>query len=68
MSNNEDLKDKEKNRHDMDEVSAITQELSDTFSEVQDSVVNYAKENPLKTMGFSLLAGIIIAQLLRSRK
>ena len=70
MSTNPNLQDNENNNQDpdMDDVSALTQELSNKFSEVQDRIAHYAKENPIKTIGFSLLAGVIIAQLLRSKK
>ena len=66
MSTNQELGDK--NTREMDEIAALTQELSNTFAEIQDNVINFAKENPVKTMGLSLLAGAIIAQLFRPRK
>lgn len=58
-----------------DEIKQVKEMLSDTthdfeakLNEVRDEVVNYTKKNPLKTIGFSLLAGVILSQIFRSRK
>lgn len=38
------------------------------FTEIEEEVVKYAKHNPLKTMGISVLAGVVIAQILHLHK
>lgn len=38
------------------------------FVDVEENVEKYAKANPWKTMGFSLLAGVIVSQILHLRK
>jgi ElaB/YqjD/DUF883 family membrane-anchored ribosome-binding protein len=43
-------------------------EAKDKLVEVEKNVTTYTKANPLKAMGFSLLAGAVIGQLLRLRK
>lgn len=38
------------------------------FNDVEESMEKYAKANPWKTMGFSVLAGVVVAKLLHLRK
>lgn len=40
----------------------------DKSTEVGNKVTDYARENPLKTIGISLAVGAILAKLIRSRK
>ncbi len=40
-------------------------EIKDRSSELQENVVTYVKENPVKSVGFALLAGIVAAVLLK---
>lgn len=49
-------------------IIASPEEIRDKLTEMQDTIVSYAKENPLKVMGFSLLAGALLAQVFRVRK
>jgi ElaB/YqjD/DUF883 family membrane-anchored ribosome-binding protein len=48
--------------------SKIAQEVEEQLTEMRTSVVNYVKKNPFKAIGMSLLAGAIVAQLLRKNK
>lgn len=48
-------------------ISGAAQEVKDKISTVPQNMTYYAKRNPLKTMGISLLAGVALAQLLRIR-
>ncbi|MDR3476480.1 MAG: DUF883 C-terminal domain-containing protein [Gammaproteobacteria bacterium] len=34
-------------------------------SDLQENVVTYVKENPLKALGFAAIAGLLLAQLMR---
>lgn len=45
-----------------------SQEIKDTLIALQDTVVDYIKNHPLKAMSFTLLAGVIAAQIMRPRK
>lgn len=49
-------------------ICAKANEMKDKLIDVQETVSTYAKDNPIKTIGFSLLAGAIVAQIFRSRK
>jgi uncharacterized protein YjbJ (UPF0337 family) len=40
-------------------------DLQDKSAELQENVVTYVKENPVKSIGFAMLAGILAAHLLR---
>lgn len=51
----------------MESVKDNAEELKQKTSEAQESVCKYVKQNPWKTIGFSALAGAIIAKLF-SRK
>ena len=43
-------------------------DAKDKLVDVEKNVVSYTKSNPLKAMGLSVVAGMVIAQLLRLRK
>jgi ElaB/YqjD/DUF883 family membrane-anchored ribosome-binding protein len=45
-----------------------TEDIKEKLIELQDTVIDYVKNNPLKAMGFTLLAGVIAAQIMRPRK
>lgn len=45
-----------------------TENVKVKFKTVPKEIVAYAKKNPIKTMGFSVIAGIIISQLKRFHK
>jgi ElaB/YqjD/DUF883 family membrane-anchored ribosome-binding protein len=49
-------------------ITDATQEAKERFSDVEKSMEKYAKANPWKTMGFSILAGAIVAKVLHLRK
>ena len=55
-----------KNSHEAE--SKKTEEIKDQLIELQETVIDYVKSNPLKAMGFTLLAGVIIAQIVRPHK
>lgn len=44
------------------------QEVKNKISGIQEDVVGYVKDNPLKSIGFSIVAGIVVAQFFRKRK
>lgn len=46
----------------------VTQEIIDTLDHAQTTAVDYVKKHPLQVMGMTLLAGIVVAQMLRLRK
>lgn len=37
-------------------------------ADMQENAITYIKKNPMKSIGFAALAGIILAQLLRGHK
>lgn len=41
--------------------------IKDTSSDIEDKVTTYAKKNPLKTIGFAMLAGAILSRIFRGR-
>lgn len=43
-------------------------EAKERFTEVEDTVQKYAKANPWKTMGMTLLAGVVVGQIFGMRK
>lgn len=43
-------------------------DAKDKLVDVEKNVVSYTKENPIKAMGLSLLAGVVLAQILHLRK
>jgi ElaB/YqjD/DUF883 family membrane-anchored ribosome-binding protein len=45
-----------------------TQEIKNKFSAIEKNITHYAKKNPVKLMGISLIAGVLIGQLFRSRR
>jgi hypothetical protein len=44
------------------------EEIKETLLHAQETAVDYVKKNPLKAMGMTLLAGVVLAQIMRSRK
>jgi ElaB/YqjD/DUF883 family membrane-anchored ribosome-binding protein len=42
--------------------------IQDKLSHVCSETTSYAKANPLKAMGFSMLAGVVLAKLFSSRR
>lgn len=42
--------------------------IQDKLSRVCTETTSYAKANPLKAMGFSVLAGVVLAKLFSSRR
>ena len=51
-----------------EKISEIGETISDKVAEMQFNTARYVKRNPLKTVGYSVLAGMIIARFLRLRK
>lgn len=49
-------------------LSHAARDAKEKFSDVEESVEKYAKTNPWKTMGLSVLAGVIVGQILHLRK
>lgn len=45
-----------------------THEIKEKIAHAQASMMDYVKTNPMKAMGFTLLAGVVVAQLMRLRK
>ncbi len=52
----------EQSLSDMKEKFAGVKEKSADF---QENIVTYVQENPVKTIGFAVLAGVLLSQLLR---
>jgi|GEM_PF-6335609 len=48
-------------------ISSAATDAKDKLSDVEESVEKYAKANPWKTMGISLLAGVVVAKILNFR-
>ncbi len=46
----------------------LNDDVKEKIDHAQQTVTHYVKKNPMKTIGFSLLAGAIVAQLLRGKK
>ena len=72
-----DLKEKahglqEKAEHFREEATTVVKEkyakVKDKSAEVEAKVVDYTKKNPIKTIGFAVAAGALLAKLFRSRK
>jgi ElaB/YqjD/DUF883 family membrane-anchored ribosome-binding protein len=40
-------------------------DLKEKSSDMQENVIAYVQKNPVKTIGFSMLAGILLSQILR---
>lgn len=49
-------------------ISGAAKDVKQTISHVPHTMTVYAKRNPIKTVGLSLLAGVALAQLLRIRQ
>ncbi len=47
-----------------DAVLDAVSEARERFGDIEKDTIKYAKQNPIRTMGFSMLAGLVIAQLL----
>lgn len=43
------------------------QEVKDRSQFAEDSALSYARKNPMKTLGFSVLAGMLLAQFFKSK-
>lgn len=41
----------------------IMTDAKEKFGDLEHEAVRYAKQNPLRSMGFSMLAGLVLAQL-----
>ena len=39
--------------------------MSDKSADLQENIVTYVKENPVKAVGLAVLAGVIAAKILR---
>lgn len=61
-------RDKQKILRAAKSISSAATDAKEKFTDVEESVEKYAKANPWKTMGFSLLAGVVVAQILHLRK
>jgi ElaB/YqjD/DUF883 family membrane-anchored ribosome-binding protein len=61
-------KEKDLDETTADAISETVSEINAKISDLSQSMVTYVKKNPIKAVGFSLLAGAILAQLVRSRK
>jgi ElaB/YqjD/DUF883 family membrane-anchored ribosome-binding protein len=42
-------------------------DASEKLNEAKDYVIDYVQKNPLKAVGYSVFAGMLVAQLLRTR-
>jgi len=51
--------------HISDKATDIFKNAQEKTADIQEHVVKYVKENPIKSLGYSLLAGFIAALLLR---
>lgn len=62
----------EKAEHLREEATTVVKEkyakIKGKSAEVEAKVVDYTKKNPIKTIGFAVAAGAILARLFRSRK
>lgn len=43
------------------------QRVRDKSSDIQDSVASYTQEQPLKTVGFAILAGVVIGYIIHHK-
>lgn len=51
------------------ETLSLTQDaISEKVTDLQHNLAKSVKRNPFKTVGYSILAGLLIARLLRPRK
>lgn len=64
--NKEAIVDEEKEEIE-DTITESATTLKDKLEHLQTAIISYAKENPVKTIGISLLAGAIVAQIFHSR-
>jgi ElaB/YqjD/DUF883 family membrane-anchored ribosome-binding protein len=46
-------------------LSSSLSDVKEKTADIQENVVTYVRENPVKAIGFAVLAGAIVAQLLR---
>lgn len=59
--------DNDVEQSDLDTCETINH-MKEKLYDIQADVVAYVKENPIKAIGISIAAGIIVAQLFRSKK
>lgn len=63
------LKDHDPIKNGQEETLAhVTEEIKEKLGHATTQTVAYVKKHPIKAMGLTLLAGIVIAQLMRLRK
>jgi ElaB/YqjD/DUF883 family membrane-anchored ribosome-binding protein len=51
-----------------EKISETSEAFSEKFTDAQYHVSKFVKKNPYKAIGYSVLAGLILANLLRLRK
>ena len=49
-------------------LSHAAKDAKEKFTDVEESVEKYAKANPWKTMGISLLAGVVVGKIFHHHK
>ena len=50
------------------EACETLEEMQEKMTDVKDNFVSYVKENPIKAIGISVLAGMFVAQLFSRNK
>jgi len=68
LKGNDTMDKKKQDREEAVDISENVTEIKNSLEQLQQHLLTYAKDNPGKTIGFSLLAGALLAQLFKSRK